>query len=54
MATKKQKRLAGEKKQAANREANRLSGLQAQVRDRKRREAKQRAKDLVEARRADR
>ena len=54
MATKKQKRLAGEKKQAANREANRLLGLQAQVRDRERREAKQRAKDLVEARRADR
>lgn len=52
MATKKQKRLAGEKKQAANREANRLLGLQAQIRDRKRREAKQRADDLVEARRA--
>lgn len=38
MATKKQKRLAGEKKQAANREANRLSGLRAQARDRERRE----------------
>ena len=43
MATKKQKRLAGEKKQAANREANRLSGLRAQARDRAHRERKKKA-----------
>lgn len=49
MATKKQKRLAGEKKQAANLEANRLSGLRAQARDRERREAKQKDADVRRA-----
>lgn len=51
MATKKQKRLAGEKKQAANREANRLRGLRAQARDRERRERKKKDAER-EARRA--
>lgn len=43
MATKAQKRLAGEAKQAANREESRQSGLAAQAKDRQRREAKKQA-----------
>ena len=40
MATKKQKRAAGELRQAANREESRRIGLQAQKRDRERRQKK--------------
>ena len=53
MATKKQKRLAGEKKQAANREANRLLGLRAQARDHARRESKQKDAEAALARKSE-
>jgi len=49
MATKKQKREAGELKQAANREESRRVGLQALARDRARRQKKKDAEKLAKA-----
>jgi hypothetical protein len=49
MATKKQKRAAGEARQAMYREESRLSGLRAQERDRKHREEVVRKRERDEA-----
>lgn len=50
MATKKQKRLEGERKALQQREESRLSGLRAQQRDRERRLKKQQEQEAEDKR----